>query len=438
MRIFRRIDDLLNNITMYRLMVYVLSLLLGIAFIFMLTGILSYSAVGFMVTTGVLLVACFVANQGLARLFKVTPNHESGIITTLILACLLPQVSKLSDALLVAATGVLAIAVKYVLVWRGSHFLNPAATGAAVMSTLGLVPVIWWIANPPMFVPMLLLGLLVLRKVRRFTLFGWFVLAATVVMLLVSLLHGFPAWPALKTLALSYPLLFLGMIMLTEPTTLPAGRYNMMLYGLLVGSLFGSQLDLGPVSMSPHVALVLGNVFSLIVSPKRGLRLKLTSRTELAPHIYDLTFDLTPGARVPYAAGQYMEWTLPGVKFDSRGNRRTFTVASSPTESDLRIGIKTYEPSSAFKRRLLELTPGDVVLAGHIGGSFTLPADTSQKLLWIAGGIGVTPFRSMTKQLLDTGQRRDVVLIYSARPEEFVYKDIFEAAAAAINLKEGL
>lgn len=429
----RRIDDLLNHITMYRLVTYVLLLLLGIAWVFMLSDVLAYDPIGFMITTGVLLLFGFLANQGFARLFNIVPNHESGLITALILACIMPQttLAQFGERVpLIALTVVLAIAVKYVLVWRGSHFLNPAAAGAVIVSVFGILPVTWWIANPSMFLPTLVLGLLIVRKVRRFELFGLYVLASVTVMIMVSALDGIVPHQAVGTLLLSYPLLFLGMVMLTEPTTMPAGRLNIAMYGALVGVLFASQIEISGVDMTPHLALIVGNMFSLAASPKRGLRLRLKERRDLAPNIHEFVFSSPGKTIVPYKAGQYMEWTVPGVAFDSRGNRRTFTIASSPTETDLRIGIKTYGRSSAYKRRLLELEPRDGLLAGHIGGNFTLPSDAEQKLLWVAGGIGVTPFRSMAKYLTDTGAKRDIVLLYVARPREFVYQDIFKAAEA--------
>jgi len=426
----RRLDNFLNGITMYRLMVYILSLLLALAFVFMLTGVLSYSAIGLVITTGVLTVACFVANMGLAKLFKITPNHESGIITTLILACILPQTTTVHRALLIALTGVLAMAVKYILVWRGSHFLNPAAAAAMIVSLLGLLPVTWWIGNPMMVIPTFILGMLILRKTRRFTLYIVFVLTAAAMMLLVSSIHGVAAGSALYTLIFSYPLVFLGTIMLTEPTTMPAGRFYQGLYAAIVGVLFSAQLDLGFVSTSPHIALIIGNIFSLLVSPKQGIRAVLKGRTGIGNNLYDFAFSMPTGRHLPYRPGQYLEWTLPGVKLDARGNRRTFTISSSPTEKELHVTIKTYEPSSAFKRRFLELKPGDVVLAGHIGGNFTMPADTTQKLLFVAGGIGITPFRSMLKYLVDIDQKRDIYLIYAARPDEFAFKADFDAATA--------
>jgi ferredoxin-NADP reductase len=72
------------------------------------------------------------------------------------------------------------------------------------------------------------------------------------------------------------------------------------------------------------------------------------------------------------------------------------------------------------------------MLAGSIAGDFTLPWSKKKKLVFIAGGIGVTPFRSMVQYLVDKRESRDVVLFYSNKTEsEIAYKDVFEAAQAA-------
>ncbi|GER86101.1 hypothetical protein KDW_02630 [Dictyobacter vulcani] len=76
------------------------------------------------------------------------------------------------------------------------------------------------------------------------------------------------------------------------------------------------------------------------------------------------------------------------------------------------------------------------IVAAQIAGDFTLPADPSQKLAFIAGGIGITPFRSMLKYLLDKRQRRDIVMFYVNRTSnEIVYKDILHAAYNELGLK---
>ena len=76
------------------------------------------------------------------------------------------------------------------------------------------------------------------------------------------------------------------------------------------------------------------------------------------------------------------------------------------------------------------------LLAGQIAGDFTLPRDPRQKLVFIAGGIGITPFRSMLKYLLDVQQRRDIALFYiNKAANEIVYTDVLNAAQATLAVK---
>jgi ferredoxin-NADP reductase len=100
------------------------------------------------------------------------------------------------------------------------------------------------------------------------------------------------------------------------------------------------------------------------------------------------------------------------------------------------LGIKYYDKPSSFKMKLGQLEKGEVIHAGALAGEFTLPTDWSKKLVFIAGGIGVTPFRSMVKYMTDMKEKRDVVLLYSNKtPSDVAYKNIFDEAGAKIDLK---
>ena len=126
-----------------------------------------------------------------------------------------------------------------------------------------------------------------------------------------------------------------------------------------------------------------------------------------------------------------MEWTVAHNQTDSRGNRRYFTISSAPTENGVMFTVKQPPAkSSAFKQKLDQLKPGDIVLASDLSGNFSLPKDASKKLAFMAGGVGITPFRSMAKYLIDSGQQRDIALLYSAStPGEFSFQNLFKAAA---------
>lgn len=222
---------------------------------------------------------------------------------------------------------------------------------------------------------------------------------------------------------------------------MPATRRYQLLFALLVGTLYSAQLKFGiltedffvVLSTSPHMVLLAGNLFAFAVNPKYSLVLKLKEKIQISTQVFDYVF--TPSRKLSFVPGQFMEWTLPHKGTDLRGNRRTFTIASSPTEADVHLGVKFYEPSSSFKRALAAMKPGDTLAAGHIGGDFVLPTDPRQKLVLIAGGIGITPFRSMLKYLTDTGQKRDITLFYIVTDtKELAYKNVFQEAQA-IGLK---
>jgi ferredoxin-NADP reductase len=427
----KTIDAFLNRLTMYKIMIYGLLLLLTVADVLAWTGALTIGPVALLVSVGVLAAVCYVSNELFGRLFHAVRSSDSYMITACILACILPPADSVHRAILVGLTGVIAMASKYLLTWRGSHFLNPAAAAAFVMSVTGILPAIWWVASPVLAIPAGLLALAVLRKQRKFQLFFVFALSAILLMLYIGVgFHDQTVVSVFKNAWLSWPIIFMGSIMLTEPTTLAPTRYYQLLTAVLVGMIFACQLHIGPVTSTPQVALLAGNLLTLFAAPTIGAMLRLKAITTLAPNTYDLAFEPV-GRPIPFTPGQYLEWTLQHPKNDRRGNRRMFSVASSPAEPEIHLGTKTYEPGSTFKKALIAMQPGSLIRVAHPAGSFTLPKKSDQPLIFIAGGIGITSFRSMAKHMLDTGQQRDITLLYSARSEaDFVYRDIFDAAAS--------
>ena len=100
-----------------------------------------------------------------------------------------------------------------------------------------------------------------------------------------------------------------------------------------------------------------------------------------------------PNRKLAFAPGQYMEWTLGHNEPDSRGNRRYFTLASAPTEDELRVGVKFYQNSSTFKQAMLDMDQNSEIVAAQLAGDFVLPHDPQQKCVFIAGGIGIESIR---------------------------------------------
>jgi len=229
-------------------------------------------------------------------------------------------------------------------------------------------------------------------------------------------------------------LFFFAFIMLTEPLTTPPSRPLRIAYGAIVGFLFSPIVHIGSFYSTPEIALVVGNIFSYIASPKEKLMLKLKEIKTIAENTYEFVF--SNDRPFTFKPGQYMEWTLAHRDPDSRGNRRYFTVASSPTEPDVRLGVKFYPEPSSFKNKMLYMAPNSIVVASQIAGDFVMPKDPKRPLVFIAGGIGVTPFRSMIKYLVDTKEHRQVTLFYSNKTERDVaYGDILDEAEKEMGIK---
>jgi ferredoxin-NADP reductase/Na+-translocating ferredoxin:NAD+ oxidoreductase RnfD subunit len=424
------IDQFLNRITMYRLVLYYLCALLGAAAIFGLFGLLPYNPAVLAFSTIVILGACWLANTIFAKAFHAATNVESVYITALILALLITPVATTDYAgigFLIFASA-WAMASKYIFAIGKKHVFNPAAFSVALAALTINQSATWWVAGNLILLPIVFVGgLLIVRKIHRFDLvwsFGIVALAATI---LTSGSSDYVT-PITQTL-LHSPFFFLAFVMLTEPLTMPPNWWLRGIYGAIVGFLFAPNIHLGSFYFTPELALLVGNIFAYLTSPKGRFMLALTQKNKLAAGVYEFVF--TPDRSFNFRPGQYLEWTLPHRFADNRGNRRYLTIASSPTENTVRIGVKFYEPASTFKRALQAMQINDTLSASHLAGDFVLPKDSQKKMVWIAGGIGVTPFRSMAQYMIDKKEMRSVALFYANKTAaEVAYKDVFDKAAA--------
>ncbi len=171
-------------------------------------------------------------------------------------------------------------------------------------------------------------------------------------------------------------------------------------------------------------------------SPKSKMKLELTltKREQFAENIYGFWFKAQK--EISFKPGQFLEWTLEHKNPDNRGSKRFFTVSSSPTEKEILLTTKIIENPSSFKKSLKELKSGDKIMAEGPYGEFVLPENKDKKLVFIAGGIGVTPFRSILKYLLSAGEKRDITLFYAANSaEEIVFSGLFKEAEENLGLK---
>jgi ferredoxin-NADP reductase len=421
------IDRFLNKLTMYRLVVYVLSVYAALGVIFAFMGRLSVSPTQLVTSLLLLVTSAYLTDRVFGRLFRLPTNMESSLITALILFLIVQPAHAPMGGLALALAGAVSSASKFLITWNGKHLFNPAAFAAALLSLTGLQATTWWVGSSLFWPATLVLGLLVVRKIRRFPLWLTFVGVSTALQLLQFAAEHADMGVELKHALIASPLLFLSTIMLTEPATMPPRRNLQIAFAGLVATLYVYAWKLGPITLYPEVALLVGNLFAFVVSPKLRVRLHLKEIQKISDRVYNYVFQ--PERRFAFLPGQYMEWTLDGVPYDARGNRRTFTIASSPTEAEVHLGLKYYEPASQYKAAFERLRPGDSVYASQLAGNFTINGREKQKLVFIAGGIGITPFRSMVKYLIDQNQSVDILLLYAVGdPREFAYLEQFKAA----------
>jgi ferredoxin-NADP reductase len=119
-----------------------------------------------------------------------------------------------------------------------------------------------------------------------------------------------------------------------------------------------------------------------------------------------------------YRPGAYFWVELPGRGYqDEKGLRRHISLVTSPTEVGV-VGLATRLRETAFKQTLAELELGDEVEVEEPKGSFLLPHDTAVDYVFVAGGIGITVFRSMLRFIADEELPYRVTLVYSNRDRE--------------------
>lgn len=401
---------------MYRLTLYVLISLVIISALESQLGILFFNAPDIILQALYLVIACNLANKILSKLFGAVTNIESALITALILSLIVGPLNLFRNFGFLTFLAFVAMASKYLLAFKQRHIFNPAAASIVITTIAGGLGASWWVGNLPLVPFALLGGILILAKIKRFTL-------ALTFLAFYFILGGSNT---VNTFLYS-PIIFFTTIMLIEPSTSPVETKKQLSYAALVAiSLFFYQKTLR-VPYTFELALLTGNVFFYLVSKPFRAVFTLKEKRQIANQTYALSF--RPNIALDFKPGQFMYWTLPHKEADARGVRRYFTIASSPTEKTITVAVRIPENPSSFKKALKNLKKDDEVVAMDIAGEFVLPEDKSLPLVFIAGGIGITPFASMAKWMMDKKEIRDIVLLCSNSLEEDIsLKDIFDKA----------
>lgn len=134
------------------------------------------------------------------------------------------------------------------------------------------------------------------------------------------------------------------------------------------------------------------------------------------------------GEERDFIPGQYYEIKLEIKNPDERGNSRVFTISSSPTEKEY-ITITTRIIQSSFKIRLSEVKPGEMVQFNGPWDDLNFDEQDTSPHVFLAGGIGITPYHSIVKYVIDRNLKTQMLLFVSWKNrEEMVFDEFFRNA----------
>lgn len=433
------IDNFLNKTPMYRLVIYALTFITIIAFGLSITGFLDYSPLSMLLSLTVILITTFLINSFFSRALHLVDQYESSLITALILFLILMPIEDLNSFWAVILASVFAMASKYIFVYRNTHIFNPAALGIYAVTLSGLGTAFWWVGSMYLLPAVLLAGLLVIRKTRRDTLFIVGMCAGVVGAFIVSLIFQQDFLIVLKGVFISGPIIFFLSIMVTEPHTIAKNRTQQILYTTFIILLPTISAITQILIIPPELSLLIANIVSLYLSERKRLILCLKKVTQLSDDMFEYIFTdkFNPSRIFKFDSGEFMEWNLNHPKSDDRGTRRYFTISSAPNNTEIAFATK-YAPKedSTFKLALKKLNVGDTVYASQLGGDFIIGENVETNIVQIAGGIGVTPFISQIRDLLQKKEKRNITLFYCVKKiKDIVYPELLEQAATELEAK---
>lgn len=154
-------------------------------------------------------------------------------------------------------------------------------------------------------------------------------------------------------------------------------------------------------------------------------KLKLLASRDEAGNIRSFDFD---AAGLEWVAGQHDAFVLEQAGPDKAANKRWFTIASAPSEAHVRIATRISD--SAFKQELNRLRAGDTIDALEVSGRFTWDDESAVPVVLVAGGIGITPYRSILLERHARGMKLNATLLYFNRDEAIAFREELDRLAA--------
>jgi ferredoxin-NADP reductase len=438
--------QILNSIPMYKVTMYALFSIVLVAFVESFFGILSYDFTHLILSYFLISFVGILSNFFLAKFFKLPFQYESTIITSLILFLILLPVENLQTGIAVALATFVSIASKYFLVVRNTHLFNPAAFGLFVVSMLAYFTDIfaisfWWVGSLYLLPVVLFASLIVVVKTRKTRMFAASIFAAVVGNILFAYFLQANFLELIYYTFISGPIIFLSGFMITEPHTIAKNDSQQIFYGAFIILLPVLFSIMNIWNMPPEFAILVGNILSFVTSYRQRFILKLKEIKKLNDDMFEYIFTSIDNKKFSFKPGEYMEWNLDHKNADSRSTRRYFTISSEPNIEEVAFATKfPKEKESSFKTALKNIQIGDIVYASQLGGDFTLPTKKNKNIIMIAGGIGITPFISQLRDLLNQKQKvkdgSSIALFYCVNSlADIVFIDVLKKAVEELGAK---
>ncbi|OIP77509.1 MAG: hypothetical protein AUK16_01770 [Parcubacteria group bacterium CG2_30_44_11] len=419
---------LIDGITMYRVVIYALLTIAFAALTLSVAGVLAVAPLALVLSFLVITTGALLTHILMVYITQAASNIESSLITALILFLIVTPVQELHSLFVVMGLGAAAVGLKYVVRYRYRHIFNPVALVLVLASFFSYYGAEWWVGSRYLFPVVLLAALVVVAKTRRWELFLTYIISSSIFVVIAFWGTTLIMSETLIRHFISWPTIFLAAFMLTEPLSLPGTKRLQYVYALIVAALSSIPFSIGSLYGTPELALLAANFMTFVIERPERLRLTFKNKREVGKDTVEYIFATESVQQ--HKPGQYLEWTLPHSKPDKRGIRRYFTITSAPGRSEVSLAVRHSVKPSTWKQTLSSLSPGAFLYATQRAGDFTLRPNAKHHV-WIAGGIGVTPFVSMLRQAEAIQQPIQATLFYCNKTEaDIAFKELCDRADA--------
>lgn len=427
------VEKIVDGYTMYQVMITSLLSIVIAAFTLSGFSIISISPVEMLVSLFLIFISGVVTHYICIYFWGAPDNLQSSIISLLILFLIIAPSTQIENMVFIVCTAIATILSKYILVLRGRHIFNPVAIAIFIAGIFGYLGAEWWVGSRYLLPIVIVSGLFVVLKLRKLPLVLYFIFISSA----ISVVY-FQSLETLTLHLLSYPTIFLAIYMLTEPNGFPGQKKQEYIYATIIAFFFSVPINVGNIIHgTPELAILIGNIYSTFVEQKAKYFLTLKSKIPVSANKQIVEYVFETDRKVEQVEGQYLEWILPHAKPDSRGIKRTFTISAGniPGKNEISFAVKHLEPvegrqvQSTFKQALEKLEVGGKMYASILAGDFVLNNKSDEQNIYLAGGIGITPFISFLRKKIFNQENVTDILFYSCNTkDDMAFKDVLVKA----------